>query len=122
MITGVLSWIFSGGLSAITAPLERAYKARLEAQNDAARLKADIEIRNLEARRDSILAAQRDRFERWVRIGFAFPFIVYNAKLVLWDKVLGWGVTDPLSPELAYIQITVLGGYFFLATAKAIRK
>ncbi|MGB3391031.1 MAG: hypothetical protein WBA88_23970 [Pseudaminobacter sp.] len=122
MLASILSWIGGGGLSSITKALQQAYEAKLRAQTDGEKLKADVAIRELEAQRSVILAAQSDKVERWVRVGFALPFIVYNAKLVLWDKVLGLGVTDPLSADLAQIQMVVLGGYFFFFTAKAIRK
>lgn len=118
----MIAWLLSGGLSGITKALQQAYEARLRAQTDSEKLATDLKIRELEARRDVILTAQSDRFERWIRIGFALPFVAYNAKLVIWDKILEWGVTDPLSAELAYIQMTVLAGYFVLSTAKVIRK
>lgn len=122
MFARILAWVASGGLSGITTALQQAYEARLRAQTDSEKLATDLKIRELESRRDVILAAQADRYERWVRIGFATPFIAYNAKLLVYDKMLGWGVTDPLSPELSQIQMVVLGGYFLFATVKAVRK
>src|SRR5690606_6281015 len=122
MLARILAWVASGGLSGITTALQQAYEARLRAQTDSEKLATDLKIRELESRRDVILAAQADRYERWVRIGFATPFIAYNAKLLVYDKMLGWGVTDPLSPELSQIQMVVLGGYFLFATVKAVRK
>lgn len=118
----ILSWVIGGGLSGITDQLRQAYKDRLTAANDEARIEADLRIKELEAQRSVIVAAQQDKVERWVRVGFALPFIVYNAKLLIWDKVMAWGSTDPLSSELMQIQMTVLGGYFLFLTAKAIRK
>ena len=74
----------------------------------------------LEARKTSILAAQSDPVERWVRVGLAFPFVVYINKLVLWDKVLELGVTDKLSPELSQIMMIVLAGYFVDVAVKRV--
>lgn len=122
MIGAILSWIAGGGLSAITSALSEAYREKLRAQTDEAKLEADMRIRELEARRDVILKSQDGKVERWVRVGWAFPFIAYNAKLVIYDKMLGWGVTDPLSPELATIQMTVIGGYFIMFTVRSLRK
>lgn len=88
-------------------------RVRLAAeQNTAARIALEGELATLSARREVILAAQADPMERWVRIGFAAPFIIYVWKLLLWDKVLGLGVTDGLSDELSTILYIVLGGYF----------
>lgn len=117
----ILSFVIGGGLSSIADKLEKAYQAKLAAANDSEKIRADVTIQQLEAQRDSILAAQRDRFERWVRIAFAFPFVVYLNKTVFWDKIIG-GVTDPLSPLLTQIMWTVIGGYFLISTAKIIRK
>jgi hypothetical protein len=33
------------------------------------------------------------------------------------DKLLGWGVTDPLSPHLTMVSLVVLG-FYFLTTVK----
>lgn len=81
-------------------------------QNAASRIALEGELATLEARKDVILKAQSDPFERWVRIGFALPFVLYLWKLVVWDKLLGWGATDNLSDDLWAILYIVLGGYF----------
>lgn len=122
MFGTILSWLTGGGIAAIGKELRLAHEAKLKAANDSERIAADVRIKELEARQSSILAAQQDRYERWVRIGFALPFVVYINKLLIWDKVLGMGATDPLSPMLTEVFWIVLGGYFFFWTAKAIRK
>ena len=114
----VLLSFLSGPLSKISGDLKEAYKAKLEAQNDKEKLLADERIAVLEARKTSILAAQSNPVERFVRPLFALPFIVYTWKLVIWDKVLEWGVTDALSDNLNYVFLLILGGYFLDATAK----
>ncbi|MBW3099275.1 hypothetical protein [Pseudohoeflea coraliihabitans] len=122
VIASLLSWLATGGLSSITKSLERAYRDKLNAQTSEQKLEADMRIRDMEARRDIILKSQSDNVERWVRVGFAVPFVIFNFKLVVWDKVLGLGATDPLSDNLAYVQMTVLGGYFAMWTVKGLRK
>jgi hypothetical protein len=117
----ILSFL-SGPLSKISGDLKEAYKARLEAQNDKERLLADERIAVLEARKTSILAAQSNPVERFVRPAFAFPFVIYLWKLILWDKVLELGATDPLSPELSYVMLLILGGYFIDVSLKRIFK
>ncbi|WP_298966123.1 hypothetical protein [uncultured Roseibium sp.] len=96
----------------IPGALADAYAARESAKTERERIRWDERVRKLEARKESILQAQKDPYERWVRIGFAFPFVVYINKLVLWDKVLGLGATDPLSADLTQIMMIVIGGYF----------
>lgn len=119
----LIAKILTGGvLQDVTSKLEAAYQAKLSAENDSQKIAADLQIHNLETRRDIILQSQKDRFERWVRILFALPFIVYIWKLVVWDKVAGLGVTDSLSPTLENIMWTVIGGYFVQWTIGGFKK
>lgn len=66
----------------------------------------------LEGRRDILLEETKHSATKWMRPLFALPFIVYNFKLVVWDAVLGWGVTDPLSEAMWWIEMTIIGFYF----------
>lgn len=118
----LLLGFFTGPLSEISNDLKEAYQSKLIAANDAERLAVQERITLLEARKSIVLAAQSDPVERWVRIGFTLPFIVYVNKVVLWDKVLGWGVTDALSDNFAWIMMTILGGYFLETAIKRVKK
>ena len=112
MFASLLKWFVGGGISSIGEQINRWQEIKAKAANDHERLEADKMLASLEASKQVILQAQRDPLERWVRIGFAFPFVAYQFKVVFWDKVLGWGATDPLSTELTAVQATVIGGYF----------
>lgn len=111
----LLTGLFGGG---IPDQLRRAYEAKLNAQNDADRLAAEIEIAKLEARQAS--HAIGGRWITLVQIAWALPFVIYNAKLIIWDKVLGWGVTDPLSAELYQLQGVIVGFFFVTTTIRAV--
>lgn len=107
MLKWVLSKIIGGGLA---SELREAYVANLNAANNADKIASSIQIAQIEQRLRS-----QEIGGRWitaVQIAFALPFVIYNCKLVVWDKVLGLGVTDPLSPELAEIQVWVIGFFF----------
>ena len=108
----VLSWLAGGGLSAIGDQLNRAYEAKLKAENDADRLDADRRIAELSAQQAVLVAEQGSWATRWIRPAFALPFIIYDAKIVVWDKVFGLGTTDPLTPEFWQLQMIVFGAYF----------
>lgn len=112
--------LVSGPLTQISNDLKEAYQAKLNAANDSERMQIDERINTLEARKSVILAAQSDPVERFVRVGFAFPFVAYTWKLVLWDKILAWGVTDPLSADLTQLMWIVVGGYFVDTTVKSV--
>lgn len=108
----ILSWLSGGGISAIGEQVNEWKRIKETAKNDHERIEAEKMIAALGASERVILQAQKDPIERLVRIGFALPFVMYNIKLVVWDKMAGLGATDPLSPELASIEMVVLSGYF----------
>lgn len=114
----ILLSLVTGPLSSISNDLKEAYQSKLAAANAAERIAADERINLLEARKSTILAAQSDPIERFVRIGFAFPCIIYVNKILIWDKVLGLGITDKLSPEFWQVFWIVLGGYFIDVTIR----
>jgi len=122
MLATILSWLGSllGGPFAKAAV--DAYQAKLTADNDAQKIAAELAARELAvAQRESELAAQTVSAEqgRWVtalpRPLFAFAFVVYVWKVVVFDKVLGaWthGATDPLSGDMGQWATIVLTAYF----------
>lgn len=114
--------LLTGPLTAISNDLKEAYQSKLNAKNDAERIAADERITLLEARKSIILAAQSDPAERWLRIGLAVPVVLYVNKLFIWDKLLGWGVTDNLSPELWQFFWIIVGGFFIDASIKRITR
>lgn len=96
-----------------------AYRAKLSAENTSEKIAADLAARELEVeRRERELATQVVIAEqgRWYtalpRPLFAFAFIIYVWKVVVFDKVLGWGTTDPLSGDVSQWAMIVLTAYF----------
>lgn len=112
MLTKILTWLSGGAIEAIDGQITRAYEAKLSAENDEARIDAQKHIAVLEAQQSVLIAEQRSIITRWIRPAFALPFVIYNFKIVVWDKVLGQGVTDPLSPHYWQLQMIVFGAYF----------
>lgn len=117
MFRTILNSIFGGGLP---EQIRKAYEAKLNAQNDSERIAADIKLSQLDARLKSQLAG--GRWITLVQVAWVAPFVLYNAKLLVWDKILGWGVTDPLSPELYSLQSIMVGFFFLTATIKGITR
>lgn len=99
-------------LGAIADKIATAYVQKTNAQTERERIAADERIRTLEARRDVLLAEQEHWLTRSIRPLMALPIVILLWKLIVWDKVLGWGVTDRLSPELNQILMLVVGAYF----------
>jgi hypothetical protein len=113
LLASALKWLFGGGMSGVVQELRGAYRDKLNATNDADRIAAEERIARAEVRAQSM---GRGWMAPYVRAAWALPFIVYNAKLVVWDKVLGLGSTDPLSPELYYVQGVIIAFYFLTST------
>lgn len=119
MLATILSWLGNllGGPFAKAAV--DAYRAKLSAENTTEKVAADLAARELLVeQRERELAAQAVIAEqgRWYtalpRPLFAFAFIIYAWKVVVWDKVLGLGTTDALTGDVAQWATVVLTAYF----------
>lgn len=119
---GLLSLIFNFLGGGLVQSLADAYKAKQQAATDQEKIAADERINRINAMRDVQRAEAGSPINSWVRAGFAMPFVIYNAKLVLWDKVLGLGSTDPLSAELFQIELACISFYFLHQIATALRR
>ena len=108
----VLSWLTGGGIAAIGKQLNEAYANRLKAQTDHEKLQAVMDIAQLQARQSVLIAEQGSWLTKWIRPVLALPVAVYINKLVIWDKVLQWGSTPDLSPDLWKFLWIVVGFYF----------
>ena len=111
MIGVILSWLTGGGIKAIGEQLRGAYEAKLKATNDHEKLQAEETIARLEAQQSILLAEQGRWLTAWVRPAIAAPFVVFLWKIIIWDKVLGYGATDNLSPELWEMMKWVISAY-----------
>lgn len=99
-------------LAKIAQELITAKTKHQDAMTETARIEAGVSIAQLEARQAVLIAEQGNRTTRWIRPAFALPFVIYNLKVVVWDKVFGFGVTDSLPPEFWQLQMIVFGAYF----------
>ena len=117
MWTGILSLLGNilGG-PFITAALT-AYKAKLASENSqqtlAEQLAASelaVQAKELELQSQYKIAALGRWYEPDHLMGYAVA--IYLAKLLVWDKVLGWGITDPLAGWAATTANLVIGFYF----------
>lgn len=112
MIGIILKWLTGGGIASIGDQLNKAYETKLKAETDSEKLKADMDIEQLKARQAVLVAEQGSWLTSWIRPGIAAPFIVFLWKIIVWDKVLGMGTTDDLSPQIWQVFMVVVGAYF----------
>jgi hypothetical protein len=114
-----------GIINPIARIAEKVADAKVElakAETDQERIRAKERVDTLEARKSVMVAESGSRINSLIRAGFALPFVIYNAKLVLWDKVLSMGRTDPLSPELFQIELACIGFYFLYDITARLRR
>lgn len=112
MLKLLLSWVTGGGLSGVADRIGDAYERKLQAQTDSEKMRIDAEIDTLTLQQQVLIAEQGNWVTRWIRPAFALPFVIYDFKIVVWDKVLKLGATDPLSPEFWQLQMIVFGAFF----------
>ena len=119
MFATILAWL--GNL--IGGPFAKAavdaYRAKLTSENTSEKIAADLAARELsveqrerELSTQVVIAEQGRWYTALPRPLFALAFIIYVWKVVVWDKVLGLGSTDPLSGDVAQWAMIVLTAYF----------
>jgi hypothetical protein len=104
----VWSWLASLIGGPVISGLINAYKAKLDASNTRDRLAADLAAREIEAeikarkQASAIILAEQGRwYTAIIRPLIAAPVIIYLWKVIVWDKVLGLGATDPITGMIA---------------------
>src|SRR5215470_13453415 len=127
----MLQWLAQFLTAPIVGGFIEAYKAKLAADNSQDRTAADLAAKaiaaEIEARKsaDALIIAEQGRW--WtaiVRPLLAAPVIIYLWKVIVWDKVLALGSTDPILGDVAawsgMIVTTYVGGHSLEKIAKTI--
>lgn len=108
-----------------------AYNAKLRAGNVESKIAADLaatEIAAQSAEANVILQYRLAELGRWYEPDklMGYCVAVYFSKLLIWDKVLGLGATDPLAGFAAVTSNLVVSFYFakrgFENVARIIRR
>ena len=114
-----MTWLIQFLSGPILNSLLKAYEAKLAAGNtqDAkavelaiAEIKGEIAARS--AAKEIIIAEQGRWWTALPRPLIAFAIAIFIWKVVVWDKVFGLGVTDPLDPKMWEAFTIVLTAYF----------
>ena len=118
---------FFGGLDigGLVNSAVQAYSAKQDAgvkkdqiDTDLVAKAATLSVQEAQLNEQIIIAEQGNWLTRMARPAIAFPFILYLWKVIIWDKVLGWGVTDPLGTNLDTIMGTIIASYFIGRTVE----
>jgi len=108
-----------------------AYNLKLKAVNADAKIAADLaagEIAAQVAENQAILQYRIAEIGHWYEPDKLMGYFVsaYFGKLLIWDKVLGWGTTDPLAGFASVTANLVVSFYFvkrgFENVARIIRR
>lgn len=115
----------------VVSGLISAYKAKLEAGNTTQKIASETAAAEIAAQTAETQAITQYRI---AEIGhpwepdklMGYCVAVYLAKLLIWDKVLGLGTTDPLLGWSGTVATTIVGFYFgkrtFENVARIIKK
>ena len=114
----MLAWLASHIGGPIVNGLIDGYKAKLDAANTHDRIAADLAAKHIEAeiaarqQATAIIIAEQGRwYTAIIRPLLALPIIIYFWKVIVWDKVLGVGVTDPLTGLVSDWAGTIVTAY-----------
>ncbi len=119
MFTGILTWLFSSGLSSIGKIGVDLYKEKLGAENNTETLVAGLAARELavqqreaEVASNIVIAEQGNWATRWVRPAWAGPYVIWTYKVIVWDMVLSLGTTPEIKGFAANLGVTIAASYF----------
>lgn len=113
----LISSLFSFLGGPVAKALVEGYQAKLAAGNTSERIAADLAGKEIGAQQAEMQAVTQLKI---AEIGhpfeveklFAYITLIYYAKLIIWDKVLGLGATDPLTGWVLWAANLVIGFYF----------
>lgn len=110
VIGAILGPVINGLLTAQKQKLDAvgSHEARVA---ELAEREMALEGQERELQAKMVIAEQGNWITRSIRPLFALPFIIYTFKVVLWDKVLGLGVTDRLDPKMWGVFMAVVVAY-----------
>jgi hypothetical protein len=102
------TWLASLLGGPVVNGLISAYKAKLDAANTQDRIASDLAAKEIEAEIEArkqasaiVIAEQGRWYTAIIRPLLAFPIIIYFWKVIVFDKVLALGSTDPLTGMIA---------------------
>lgn len=120
-LLGPIGWLIDP-VTKVASEISKTIALKADAETEQQRIAADERLKGLQAKQAVLIAEQANPITRLVRPLFALPFIIYIWKLVVWDKILGWGSTDTLSSNLTNVMMIIIGAYFLDRTVQRFKR
>lgn len=111
----MLTWLLSFLSGPVISGLIDAYKATLASKNAFDQASINLAVQDLQAQIEARKAAVAVEATPWgsiVDAAFAFPIIIYLNKVLIWDKVLALGSTDPITGAVGVWVGMIISFYF----------
>lgn len=102
------------------------YQSRMNVTKEVAVEAIRAEVANNQTKVGWLNAVANSRFLQFIVGGFAFPWIVYGNKVIVWDNIVHkffWGVygyTPPITGLVGEWAAIILGGIFVTSTGMGI--
>lgn len=112
LLTGLPSLITGafGTINGLTKAISNEKIAGLKAQTEQEKIASDERVKELETRRDVRIQLIGHPYEP-EKLAF-YVWLIYFAKCIVWDKVLGLGTTDALGGDVK-LWCTMIVTYYF---------
>ncbi len=102
------------------------YQTRMGVTKEVAVEAIRAEITNNQTKVNWLNAVAHSRFLQFIVGGFAFPWIIYGAKVIVWDNIVHkffygvYGFTPPIGGNVGSWAGVILGGIFVTSTGMGI--
>jgi hypothetical protein len=105
-------------INGVTNAISNERLKLIDAKTEQERIATQERITSLQAKRDVMVAeSQGSKLNASMRFILALGPCIFLTKIFLYDKVLGWGSTDSLDPNLWNVVMATIGFYFLAETA-----
>ena len=116
-MTAILMWLGSFLSGPLLKGALDAYKAKLTNDNNVDQRSADLMARELAVQQREVEVQSQERIAAMshplsIESLFGYVTLAYYAKLLVYDKMLGWGTTDSLQGWALIAANLVIGFYF----------
>ena len=101
MLGTILNWLSGGIIGQLANGYFKHLENKANSTNERERIKAEAELGRITAKSKTVQVAMAYRAFWIVWLIFTVPLGLWWGKIIVWDTMLGWGVTSPLYGQIA---------------------